>query len=136
MSLLLHSGQFSASYLQRSDMPHTALMLAAKQGHNECIGLLLKHGFDLNRKLPGGNGGTALHEAALYGKVDTVRYLLQVYDMYTSPQWWVFGYIHVHYMYAVYLYNNSIAHFPSVWGGCAENQRTRTDCSGHCQHVH
>ena len=58
-------------------MPHTALMLAAKQGHNECIGLLVKHGFDVNRKLPGGNGGTALHEAALYGKVDTVRYLLQ-----------------------------------------------------------
>lgn len=59
-------------------MPHTALMLAAKQGHNECIGLLVKHGFDVNRKLPGGNGGTALHEAALSGKVDTVRYLLQV----------------------------------------------------------
>ena len=77
VSLLLRSGQFSASYLQRSDMPHTALMLAAKQGHNECIGLLVKHGFDVNRKLPGGNGGTALHEAALYGKVDTVRYLLQ-----------------------------------------------------------
>lgn len=78
MSLLLRSGQFSAAYLQRSDMPHTALLLAAKQGHNECIGLLVKHGFDVNRKLPGGNGGTALHEAALYGKVDTVRYLLQV----------------------------------------------------------
>ena len=78
VSLLLRSGQFSASYLQRSDMPHTALMLAAKQGHNECIGLLIKHGFDVNRKLPGGNGGTALHEAALHGKVDTVRYLLQV----------------------------------------------------------
>ena len=77
VSLLLRSGQFSASYLQRSDMPHTALMLAAKQGHNECIGLLVKHGFDVNRKLPGGNGGTALHEAALYGRVDTVRYLLQ-----------------------------------------------------------
>lgn len=58
-------------------MPHTALLLAAKQGHNECIGLLVKHGFDVNRKLPGSNSGTALHEAALYGKVDTVRYLLQ-----------------------------------------------------------
>ena len=78
VSLLLRSGQFSAAYLQRSDMPHTALMLAAKHGHNECIGLLVKHGFDVNRKLPGGNGGTALHEAALTGKVDTVRYLLQV----------------------------------------------------------
>lgn len=74
---MLRSGQFSPSYLQRSDMPHTALLLAAKQGHNECIGLLVKHGFDVNRKLPGSNSGTALHEAALYGKVDTVRYLLQ-----------------------------------------------------------
>lgn len=78
MSLLLRSGQFSAAYLQRSDMPHTSLMLAAKQGHNECIALLVKHGFDVNRKLPGSNGGTALHEAALHGKVDTVRYLIQV----------------------------------------------------------
>ncbi|CAI8006143.1 Caskin-1 [Geodia barretti] len=77
VSLLLRSGQFSAAYLQRSDMPHTSLMLAAKQGHNECIALLVKHGFDVNRKLPGGNGGTALHEAALHGKVDTVRYLIQ-----------------------------------------------------------
>ena len=59
-------------------MPHTALLLAAKQGHIECIGLLVKHGFDVNRKLPGSNSGTALHEAALYGKVDAVRYLLQV----------------------------------------------------------
>lgn len=78
VSLLLYSGQFSATYLQRSDMPHTALMLAAKQGHNDCIALLLKHGFDLNRKLPGSNGGTTLHEAALHGRVDTVRYLIQV----------------------------------------------------------
>ena len=62
-------------------MPHTALMLAAKQGHNECISLLVKHGFDVNRKLPGGNGGTALHEAALNGKVDTVRYLIQVKEI-------------------------------------------------------
>ena len=58
-------------------MPHTALLLAAKQGHNEVIGVLVKHGFDVNRKLPGSNGN-ALHEAALYGKVDTVRYMLQV----------------------------------------------------------
>lgn len=77
VALLLRSGQFSQAYLQRSDMPHTALLLAAKQGHNEVIGLLVKHGFDVNRKLPGSNG-TCLHEAALYGRVDTVKYLLQV----------------------------------------------------------
>lgn len=77
VTILLRSGQFSQSYLSRSDMPHTALLIAAKQGHNEIIGLLVRHGFDVNRKLPGSNG-TCLHEAALYGKVDTVRYLLQV----------------------------------------------------------
>ena len=77
VSLLLRSGQFSQSYLQRSDMPHTALLLAAKHGHNEVVGLLVKYGFDVNRKLPGANG-SCLHEAALYGRVDTVRYLLQV----------------------------------------------------------
>lgn len=58
-------------------MPHTALLLAAKSGHNEVISILIKHGFDINRKLPGANGN-CLHEAALYGKVETVKYLLQV----------------------------------------------------------
>ena len=77
VAVLLRSGQFSQSFLQRSDMPHTALLLAAKSGHNEVIGLLVKHGFDINRKLPGANGN-CLHEAALYGKVETVKYLLQV----------------------------------------------------------
>ena len=74
---LLRSGQFPQSFLQRSDMPHTALLLAAKSGHNEVISILIKHGFDINRKLPGANGN-CLHEAALYGKVETVKYLLQV----------------------------------------------------------
>ncbi len=75
--MLLRSGQFSQSYLQRSDIPHTALILAAKSGHNEVIGILVKHGFDVNRKLPGANGNS-FHEAALYGKVETVKYLLLV----------------------------------------------------------
>ena len=77
VNLLLRSGQFSQTYLQRSDMPHNALLLAAKHSHNEVIGLLVKHGFDVNRKLPGANG-SCLHEAVLYGRVDTVKYLLQV----------------------------------------------------------
>ena len=77
VAILLRSGQFSQSYLQRSDMPHTALLLAAKSGHNDVIGQLVKHGFDVNRKLPGSNGN-CLHEAALYGRVETVRYLVQV----------------------------------------------------------
>jgi len=75
--VLLKSGQFSQAYLQRSDIPHTALLLAAKSGHREVIGLLVKHGFDVNRKLPGANGN-CFHEAALYGKVETVKYLLMV----------------------------------------------------------
>ena len=74
---LLRSGQFPHSFLQRSDMPHTDLLLAAKSGHNEVIGILIKHGFDISRKLPGANGN-CLHEAALYGKVETVKFLLQV----------------------------------------------------------
>ena len=78
VAVLLRSGQFPQSFLQRSDMPHTSLMLAAKSGHNEVIALLVKHGFDINRKLPGSHGGNCLHEAALYGKVETVKFLLQV----------------------------------------------------------
>ena len=58
-------------------MPHTALILAAKSGHNDIIALLINHGFDINRKLQG-YSGNCLHEAVLYGKVETVRYLLQV----------------------------------------------------------
>lgn len=82
VSVLLRSGQFPQSFLQRSDMPHSALLLAAKSGHNEVIALLVKHGFDVNRKLPGANGN-CLHEAALYGKVETVRFLLQVSTVYS-----------------------------------------------------
>ncbi len=38
--------------------------------------ILIKHGFDVNRVLPGAHG-TCLHEAALYGKIEAVHYLLQ-----------------------------------------------------------
>ncbi len=38
--------------------------------------VLIKHGFDVNRVLPGAHG-TCLHEAALYGKIEAVHYLLQ-----------------------------------------------------------
>ena len=38
--------------------------------------LLIRYGFDINRVLPGAHG-TCLHEAALYGKIETVHYLLQ-----------------------------------------------------------
>ena len=80
VSILLKSGQFSQAYLQRSGMPHTALLLAAKSGHNDVIALLINHGFDINRKLQG-YSGNCLHEAVLYGKVETARYLLQVHEV-------------------------------------------------------
>lgn len=38
--------------------------------------LLIRHGFDVNRVLAGAHG-TCLHESALYGKIETVHYLLQ-----------------------------------------------------------
>lgn len=38
--------------------------------------ILIRYGFDVNRVLPGAHG-TCLHEAALYGKIETVHYLLQ-----------------------------------------------------------
>lgn len=69
-------------------MPHTALLLAAKSGHNDVIALLINHGFDVNRKLQG-YSGNCLHEAILCGKVETVRYLLQV--GYTRKWDWVVG---------------------------------------------
>ena len=45
-------------------MPHTALILAAKSGHNDIIALLINHGFDINRKLQG-YSGNCLHEAVV-----------------------------------------------------------------------
>lgn len=121
VSLLLRSGQFSQSYLQRSDMPHNALLLAAKHSHNEVIGLLVKHGFDVNRKLPGANG-SCLHEAVLYGRVDTVKYLLQVSAIVCA----IFSMCD-----AIY-----ISLCSAVWCGCVHGKFSGPDCTGHCKHVH
>uniref|UniRef100_A0A3B3QK85 CASK interacting protein 2 n=1 Tax=Paramormyrops kingsleyae TaxID=1676925 RepID=A0A3B3QK85_9TELE len=52
---------------------NTPLHLAARNGHKDVIGLLLKAGIDINRTT---ECGTALHEAALYGKTEVVRLLL------------------------------------------------------------
>ncbi|XP_077413466.1 caskin-2 isoform X2 [Vanacampus margaritifer] len=51
----------------------TPLHLAARNGHKDIIGLLLKAGIDINATT---KSGTALHEAALYGKTEVVRLLL------------------------------------------------------------
>ena len=77
VTLLLRTGQFSSAFLQRSEVPHAALVAAAKNGRNEVILLLLQAGFDMNRVLAGGHGN-CLHEAALSGQLETVKYLLLV----------------------------------------------------------
>lgn len=76
-AVLLKSGQYNQLYSDRSKMPHTPLLVAARMGHNEVIYLLLTHGFDVNRKVDGANGN-ALHEAILYGKLESVNYLIMV----------------------------------------------------------
>ncbi|KAM7372685.1 hypothetical protein PAMP_009834 [Pampus punctatissimus] len=51
------------------------LHLAAKNGHIDIIRLLIQAGIDINRQT---KAGTALHEAALCGKTEAVRLLLDV----------------------------------------------------------
>ncbi|XP_071745713.1 uncharacterized protein [Lepeophtheirus salmonis] len=53
---------------------HTPLHLASQNGHKEVIELILKAGFDINVRTP---RGTALHEAAICGKIYVVEVLLQ-----------------------------------------------------------
>ena len=53
---------------------HTPLHLASRNGHNEVVVTLLRVGMDINIRT---SRGTALHEAALCGKVEVVRTLLE-----------------------------------------------------------
>ncbi|XP_041471449.1 ankyrin repeat and SAM domain-containing protein 1A-like [Lytechinus variegatus] len=50
------------------------LHLAAKNGHHRIVKLLLDAGCDINKTT---KTGTALHEAAVFGKIDVVRVLLE-----------------------------------------------------------
>ncbi|KAF7229242.1 transcript variant X1, partial [Nothobranchius furzeri] len=52
---------------------HTPLHLAARNGHHTTIQTLLEAGMDVNCVT---ENGSALHEAALFGKMDVVRLLL------------------------------------------------------------
>ena len=53
---------------------HTPLHLASRNGHREIVEMILSKGFDINVRTA---RGTALHEAALCGKGDVLRTLLQ-----------------------------------------------------------
>ena len=53
---------------------HTPLHLASRNGHREVVQELLRVGMDINVRT---SRGTALHEAALCGKVEVVRSLLE-----------------------------------------------------------
>ncbi|XP_063816695.1 caskin-2 isoform X2 [Pseudophryne corroboree] len=52
----------------------TPLHLAAKNGHREVLGLLLKSGIEINKVT---KMGTALHEASLCGKTEVVKLLIE-----------------------------------------------------------
>ncbi|KHN71168.1 Caskin-2 [Toxocara canis] len=53
----------------------SALHLAARNGHVQICSRLIQHGWQINMLT---SQGSALHEAAAYGRVEVVRFLLHV----------------------------------------------------------
>ncbi len=79
VEILLKSG-LCVHYLKdkskdSNELATTCLHLAARNGHNDIIKLLILYGFDINRFTPQGN---ALHEACCYGRYQSVKVLLEV----------------------------------------------------------
>ncbi|KAJ1370596.1 hypothetical protein KIN20_032363 [Parelaphostrongylus tenuis] len=66
VSLLQHAGESHKA---------SALHLAARNGHTHIVCLLVENGWDVNRITA---FGSALHEAAGYGRAQVVRFLLHV----------------------------------------------------------
>ncbi len=64
-----------ATFVKKNRHRTTGFHLAAKNGHVDVLSLLLDAGFDVNRAT---SSGTALHEAAAFGQLETVRFLLHV----------------------------------------------------------
>uniref|UniRef100_A0A3P9MT37 Uncharacterized protein n=1 Tax=Poecilia reticulata TaxID=8081 RepID=A0A3P9MT37_POERE len=77
VQLLLSSNMCAAMLEPKPSDPNgvSPLHLAAKNGHIDVIRLLIQAGIDINRQ---SECGTALHQAALCGKTEVVRLLLDV----------------------------------------------------------
>uniref|UniRef100_A0A667X403 SH3 domain-containing protein n=1 Tax=Myripristis murdjan TaxID=586833 RepID=A0A667X403_9TELE len=77
VQLLLSSNMCAAMLEPKPSDPNgvSPLHLAAKNGHIDVIRLLIQAGIDINRQ---SESGTALHQAALCGKTEVVRLLLDV----------------------------------------------------------
>ncbi|KAI2658488.1 Caskin-2 [Labeo rohita] len=78
---LLLSSNMVVALLEGNGRDNTPLHLAARNGHKDIIRLLLKAGIDINRTT---KSGTALHEAALYGKMEVAGIDVNIRNTYNQ----------------------------------------------------
>ncbi|XP_049826127.1 ankyrin repeat and sterile alpha motif domain-containing protein 1B-like isoform X2 [Aethina tumida] len=78
VELLIRTDPYLIKLLKKTTpdtiFPHTPLHMASRNGHKSVVEVLLRAGFSVNMRT---KQGTALHEAALCGKVEVVRTLLE-----------------------------------------------------------